>query len=153
MIRKEDDGIWVTLREVVAMHHDEVFACLTTAEGLSRWFPVDAEIDLQQGGEIVFFWDLQRTKKSTVAILDYDPEGKIVWDWYADYNDMHAPVYWTITPSVEKGSRIELRQGPFMEDIESLLAMAEEAESWRWQLCNLRSVLEVKHDMRAVRPL
>ena len=66
---------------------------------------------------------------------------------------MHAPVYWTVTPSVEKGAKIEMRQGPFKEDIESLMAMAQEGESWRWQLCNLRSVLEVKHDMRAIRPL
>jgi uncharacterized protein YndB with AHSA1/START domain len=153
MIRREDDGLWVVLRETIAMHHDEVFACLTTSEGLSRWFPVAAQIDLRQGGEIVFCWDADCTKTSTIAILDYDPEGKIVWDWYATSNDMHAPVYWTVKPSVEKGARIEMRQGPFHDDVESLIAMAEEAESWRWQLCNLRSVLEVKHDMRAVRPL
>lgn len=153
MIRRDEDGIWVTLRETIAMHHDEVFACLTTPEGLSRWFPVAAEIDLRQGGEIVFCWDLDCTKTSTIAILDYDAGGKIVWDWYADYNDVHAPVYWTVQPSVEQGAKISMRQGPFKQDVESMIAMAEEAESWRWQLCNLRSVLEVKHDMRAIRPL
>jgi hypothetical protein len=46
-----------------------------------------------------------------------------------------------------------MRQGPFKDDPDSLMAMAEEAESWRWQLCNLRGVLEAKHDMRVVRPL
>ena len=153
MIRREDDGVWVILRETIAMHHDEVFACLTTAEGLSRWFPVAATIDLRQGGQIVFCWDEDCTKRTTVAILDYDAGGEIVWDWYADSDDTHAPVYWRVTPSVEKGSKVELRQGPFKPDAESLIAMGNEAESWRWQLCNLRSVLEVKHDMRAVRPL
>jgi uncharacterized protein YndB with AHSA1/START domain len=153
MIRREDDGIWITLRETIAMHHEEVFACLTTAEGLTRWFPVAAQIDLRVGGQIVFCWDEQCTKTSTVAILDYDPDGRITWDWYADMNDMHAPVYWKVTPSREKGAKLELRQGPFRMTEESMMAMAEEAESWRWQLCNLRSVLEVKHDMRAVRPL
>ncbi len=153
MIRREDDGIWVTLRETIAMHHEEVFACLTTAVGLSRWFPVEAEVDLRTGGTIKMCWDQDCKKTSTIAILDYDAGGSIVWDWYADYNDLHAPVYWTVSPSVEKGSKVTLRQGPFRSDEESLLAMAEEAESWRWQLCNMRSVLEVKHDMRAVRPL
>jgi uncharacterized protein YndB with AHSA1/START domain len=153
MIRREDDGIWIILRETIAMHHDEVFACLTTAGGLSRWFPVAAEVDLRQGGQIIFCWDEECTKRTTIAILDYDAGGEIVWDWYADSNDMHAPVYWRVTPSVEKGSKIEMRQGPFKPDVESLLAMGNEAESWRWQLCNLRAVLEVKHDMRAVRPL
>ena len=153
MIRQEDDGIWIILRETIAMHHEEVFACLTTADGLTRWFPLAAEVDLRQGGNIVFCWDEKCTKTSTVAILDYDPGGRIVWDWLASANDMHAPVYWTVTPSVEKGAKIEMRQGPFRPDVDSLMAMAEEAESWRWQMCNLRSVLESKNDMRAVRPL
>ncbi len=153
MIQREDDGIWVILRETIAMHHEEVFACLTTADGLSRWFPVAAEVDLRQGGQIVFCWDQECTKTTTVTILNYDPGGKIVWDWQLGYTDQHAPVYWTVTPSVEKGAKVTLRQGPFKEDVESLIAMAHEAESWRWQLCNLRSVLEARHDMRAVRPL
>ena len=46
-----------------------------------------------------------------------------------------------------------MRQGPFLEEVESLVDMAAEAESWRWRLCNLRSVLEVALDMRKVRPL
>ena len=153
MLHREDDGVWIVLREVIAMHHEEVFACLTTADGLTRWFPLGAEIDLRQGGNIVFCWDEKCTKTSTVAILDYDPGGRVVWDWLASANDMHAPVYWTVTPSVEKGAKIEMRQGPFRPDVDSLMAMAEEAESWRWQMCNLRSVLESKNDMRAVRPL
>ena len=62
-------------------------------------------------------------------------------------------MYWKVEPSVEEGCRIVLRQGPFKEDVDSLMAMAEEAETWRWQLCNLRSVLEVSLDMRKVRPL
>jgi uncharacterized protein YndB with AHSA1/START domain len=153
MIAREDDGIWIILKETIAVHHEDVFACLTTADGLCRWFPVAATIDLRQGGEIVFGWDRDLTKKSTLAILDYDPGGRIVWDWYASYQDTHAPVYWDVQPEREQGSRVIMRQGPFKEDVDSLMAMAEEAESWRWHLCNLRSVLEARHDMRAVRPL
>lgn len=153
MIRREEDGIWVILRETIACHHDEVFECLTTAEGLCRWFPVAARVDLRVGGWMVLSWDKDFRKTTTVSILDYDPGGKITWDWQAAALDTHSPVYWTVEPDVEEGSRITMREGPFAEDVETLIAMAEEAESWRWQMCNLRSALEVKHDMRKVRPL
>jgi uncharacterized protein YndB with AHSA1/START domain len=153
MVRREDDGIWLTLKEVIAAHHDDVFDCLTTPEGLTRWFPVAARVDLRQGGQIVLAWDPDFTKTTTIAILDYDAGGKIVWDWHAGSDDMHAPIYWLVKPSVEKGSVEIMRQGPFKDDPDSLMALAEEAESWRWQLCNLRGVLEAKHDMRTVRPL
>jgi uncharacterized protein YndB with AHSA1/START domain len=155
MIARESDGAWVVLRETIASHHEDVFECLTTASGLTRWFPVAAEIDLRQGGEIVLGWDADFQKKTTIAILDYDPGGRIVWDWYASSHvpDLHAPVYWEVKPDREEGAKVIMRQGPFRLDTESLLAMADEAESWRWYLCNLRSVLEARHDMRRVRPL
>jgi len=153
MIKREDDGIWVILRETIACHHEEVFHCLTTAHGLTRWFPVAAKVDLRTGGQIVFSWDLEFTRTSTIAILDYDAGGRIVWDWQVAHAETHAPVYWAVEPDREQGAKVLLRQGPFGESIESLLAMADEAESWRWQLCNLRTVLEARHDMRSVRPL
>jgi uncharacterized protein YndB with AHSA1/START domain len=157
MVRREDDGVWVTLKETIAAQHDDVFACFTTADGLSRWFPLAAQVELPSesgpGGQIVFSWDADFKKTSTLAILDYDAGGRIVWDWYASYEDTHAPVYWTVTPQVEQGSKVILRQGPFKEEPDLLIAMAEEAESWRWYLCNLRGVLEMKHDMRSNRPL
>jgi len=153
MIKREDDGIWIELRETIACHHDEVFHCLTTDHGLKRWYPVAADVDLRPGGQIVFGWNADMSRTTTVAILDFDPGGRIVWDWQAAHQDTHAPVYWQVQPRVEEGSRVVMRQGPFKEDVESLLWMAEEIESWRWYLCNLRAVLESKHDMRKLRPL
>ncbi len=153
MIKREADGLWVEMQETIAAHHDEVFTFLTTAGGLTRWFPVAAKVDLRPGGQIVLSWDANFTRTTTVAILDYDAGGVIVWDWQAAHSEQHAPVYWTVNPDVEQGSRVQIRQGPFKEDVDSLIAMAEEAASWRWQLCYLRSVLESSHDMRKVRPL
>lgn len=153
MIREEDDGLWIELREIIAAHHDDVFETLTTAEGLKSWFPVEARVDLRTGGKIVFCWDKQCTKTSTVAILEYDAGGVIVWDWFADATQTHAPVYWKVTPLREKGAEVRLRQGPFKDDRESMIAMAHECAHWQWHMCNLRSVLESRHDMRAHRPL
>jgi len=151
MIREENDGLWIELKEVIAAHHDDVFGTLTTPEGLKTWFPVEARVDLRAGGKVVFCWDKDCTKTTTVAILDYDAGGKVVWDWFADATQTHAPVYWQITPDSEKGSIVS--QGPFRDDRESMIGMAHESAHWQWHMCNLRSVLESRHDMRAHRPL
>ena len=153
MIREEEDGLWNDLDETIAFHHDDVFAALTTADGLRSWFPIDAKIDLRRGGQIVFCWDKNCTKTSTVSILDYDAGGRIVWDWYADHTNKHAPVYWNVLPSREKGAIVKLHQGPFTDDRDSLIAMATESSFWQWHMCNLRSVMESRHDMRMHRPL
>ena len=153
MIKREDDGIWVVLRETIACHHDEVFACLTTADGLSRWFPVAAKVDLKVGGEIVLGWKGDFSRKTTISIIDYHAGGLIVWDWNARASEKSFPVHWQVEPDVEEGSKVTLRQGPFPDDVDCLMIMAEEAESWRWQLCNLRAVLEASVDMRKHRPL
>lgn len=153
MIHEEDDGLWVELTESIACHPEEVFACLTTDWGLTRWLPVSASVDLRPGGLIVLGWDAAKTRKTTIAILDYDPGGTITWDWLCAYDDTHAPVYWTVTPEVEEGARVTLRQGPFKPTHEGMIAMAEEAFTWQWHLCNLRCVLEARHDMRRVRPI
>jgi uncharacterized protein YndB with AHSA1/START domain len=153
MIKREEDGLWIEMEEAIAVHHEVVFACLTTAGGLTRWFPVVATIDPRPGGTIVLGWDAKGKHKTTVAILDVDAGGRITWDWYAGHRETHAPVYWSVVPSVEQGANVRLRQGPFSEETDSLIAMAEEAMSWRWHLCNLRTTLEAQHDMRKVRPL
>lgn len=152
-VRREEDGLWLELEETIAQHHEVVFHALTTSDGLTRWFPVGAEIDLRQGGLLVLGWDEKMRRTTTIAILDYDAGGRITWDWYAADGDTHAPVSFEVEPAVEDGAKVRFRQGPFAETIEGLRAMVEEAQSWRWYLCNLRTTLEARHDMRRVRPL
>jgi uncharacterized protein YndB with AHSA1/START domain len=153
MIKREEDGAWLELEETIAAHHEDVFACFTTVGGLTRWYPVAAEVELRNGGTIKLCWDEKCTRTLTVKILDYDPGGYIVWEWFANRGDLRIPIRWTVEPSVEDGAKVKLRQGSFPEEPDALIALAEEATSWRWQLCNLRTALEAKHDMRKVRPL
>lgn len=156
MIVREEDGASVVLEERVQIHHEEVFACLTTAEGLTRWMCLAAEVDLRLGGTIVFGWDEKMTRTSTLAILEYAADGRITWDWYAGPEDRHAPIAWTVdadTTPGEEATVVRMTQGPFEMTIDGLIRMAEEVEAWRWRLCNLRTVLEAKHDMRRHRPL
>ena len=154
MVRREHNGVWVTLKETIAAPADEVFACFSTPEGLTRWLSVGAELEARPGGELTLAWDREFKNTLTVHVRDFDPEGRISFDWYPDpLSDESVPVQVAVTQDIEKGSKIILRQGPFRDDADSMIAMADGAESWRWYLCNLRSVLESRHDMRAVRPL
>ena len=156
MISEDPDSpgmFWLEHEQAIALHHEDVFAAFTTAAGLCRWLAVDAQIDATDGGLIVLAWDRGWKSTTTIAILEFDSDGRITWDWQAASSDIHAPLYWQVLPSVENGSIVRLRQGPFRDTHDSLLLMAEEAQYWTFYLCNLRGVLEAKHDMRAVRPL
>ena len=153
MIKRENDGFWIDMQEVVAASHAEIMGCFATADGLRRWFPVNARIDPRPGGEIVLGWDDQFKHTTTIVIVEFDPAGRLVRDGYAAESEPHPRLNWTTSTDLDEGTLIRLEQGPFSDDVESLVRMAEEAGSWRWHLCNLRSVLEVQHDMRRLRPL
>jgi uncharacterized protein YndB with AHSA1/START domain len=159
MVRREQNGVWVTLKETIAASPEEVFACFSTSEGLTRWLAVGAQLEAEPGGTMTLAWDREFGRTLTVRIREFEPasgtaHGRITFDWFPDpMSDESVPVEVTVSNDMANGSRVILRQGPFREDADSLIAMADGAESWRWYLCNLRSVLETRHDMRAVRPL
>lgn len=110
-------------------------------------------------------WDREWNHTSEVQILEHDiaavADGiaRIKFEWFpSPIDDTAVPIDITVAPYAERGdgtagARVILRHGPFAEETDNLLFMADSAESWRWYLCNLRSVLEAKHDMRAIRPL
>ena len=157
MVKREADGVWLTLKETIAAPAEEVFACFATAEGLTRWLAVGAEVSLPEGrrrGSITLAWDREFTHTVTVAIREFEPPVRIGFEWYPDpLDEASVPVSVTVTAEVSGGTRLILREGPFREDVDSMVALADAAESWRWYLCNLRCVLETRHDLRAVRPL
>ncbi len=154
MVRRETDGIWVTLKETISAPPEEVFSCFATPEGLTRWLAVGAELDTRAGGTMTLSWDREFERTLSVQVKEFDPNGRIVFDWFPDpLSETSVPVQVTVSGDIETGARVILRQGPFDDISDSLIAMADAAESWRWYLCNLRSVLETKHDMRALRPL
>jgi len=160
MVKREADGVWLTLKETIAAPAEEVFACFTTADGLSRWLAVGAEVELDgngrgQAGSLTLAWDRAFERTVTVPVRAYEPtEGRIAFDWFPDpLDEASVPVSVVVTADPTGGTRVILREGPFRTDCDAMIALADAAESWRWYLCNLRSVLETRHDMRAVRPL
>ena len=169
MVGREPDGVWVTLKEVVHAAPGEVASSIADATGLCRWLTVGAELpedaDPDGGARATFAWDRDWKLVAEVALLDHDTARRhdghatIRLGWHPDpLSDTVVPVEIAITQLPDRGgdtggARVILRHGPFADDTEALLVMAHSAERWRWYLCNLRSVLEAKHDMRAIRPL
>jgi len=165
MVGREDDGVWITLKETVHAPPAEVAACITTAAGFSRWLAVGCEFEGAAGATLAISWDREWSHTTEVRVLEFDADraldgfARIRFEWFPSaLEDTATPVELTVTPVSMRGdgttgARVILRHGPFAESAESLIFMADSAESWRWYLCNLRSVLEQKHDMRAVRPL
>lgn len=110
-------------------------------------------------------WDRAWNHTTEILILEHDitavADGcaRIKFEWFpSPVDDTPVPIEIVVAPLAERGdgtagARVILRHGPFADETDNLLFMADSAESWRWYLCNLRSVLEAKHDMRAVRPL
>ena len=169
MIRTDDDGgLWLVLNETISAHPEEVLAAFTTSGGITRWLSVDAQVELRKAaddasgsdvehpndaGEIALYWTKDRSKKTTRRIIELDPSGRVVWQWFARRTDLEITLHWTIEPDVEHGAKVTLEAGPFPEQVEMVEAMVDEAVSWTWHLCNLRSALEVGFDMRAHRPI
>ncbi len=153
MVIRDDKGVWTILRETIAAHPEEIFAALTSEAGLIRWFPVAAKVDLRAGGSVVLGWDRKFKRTLTIGIEEFDAGGHVTWHWPSRVDDKFVRIEWTVHPSVEAGSEVVLRMGPVGPDSESLMAMAEDGESWRWYMCNLRTVFEASVDMRTVRPL
>jgi hypothetical protein len=171
MVGREDNGVWVTLKEEVHAAPSEVATCIAHAAGFTRWIAVGCEIsDASSALEpsqstLSIAWDREWDHVTRVRILDHDVDAladgraRIRFEWFpSPIDDTAVPIDITVAPLAERGdgtggARVILRHGPFAEDTDNLLFMADSAESWRWYLCNLRSVLEAKHDMRAIRPL
>ena len=165
MVGREENGVWITLKETIHAPAAEVASCISTAAGFCRWLAVACEFDGAAGDMLAISWDREWIHSTEVKVLDFDADhahdghARIRFEWFPSaLEDTATPVEVTVTPLATRGdgtsgTRVILRHGPFAADADALIFMADSAESWRWYLCNLRSVLEQKHDMRAVRPL
>ena len=165
MVGREDSGVWVTLKETIHASPAEVASCITSPAGLCRWLAVDCEFDGNAGSMLSISWDREWNHATEVKVLEFDSDhaleghARIKFEWFPSaLEDAATPIEIAVTPVGTRGdgtsgARVILRHGPFADNTDALIFMADSAESWRWYLCNLRSVLEQKHDMRAVRPL
>ncbi|MFG3437218.1 SRPBCC domain-containing protein [Nonomuraea sp. NPDC047897] len=136
------------IERVVTLRHpiDRVWAALTTAEGLSRWFGSVAEIDLRPGGRAYFRWDdLDEESVATIAVVD--PPRRFAFRWgIAGLPGDDAPqtlVDFTLE-QVPDGTRLRLVENGFTRADDDTAQAAHKANSqgWDMELGHLESYLD-----------
>ncbi|TDC81749.1 ATPase [Micromonospora sp. KC606] len=136
------------IERVVVLRHpiERVWAALTTAEGLSRWFGSVAEIDLRPGGRAFFRWDdLDEESVATIAVVD--PPHRFAFRWAIEgLPEDDAPqtlVDFTLEP-VPDGTRLRLLESGFAQAADDVAQSAQEANSHGWdtELFDLETYLD-----------
>ncbi|MEZ6241436.1 MAG: SRPBCC domain-containing protein [Phycisphaerales bacterium] len=59
---------------------EQVWEMLTTGEGLSRWFPVEARVTPGVGGELWFSWG-KNVMEGSAKIVSWEPPHRLVTEW------------------------------------------------------------------------
>ena len=81
-----DDGARVILSTRVSASAERVFALFTTADGLTQWWPEQAEVDLQPGGAYHLFWEGPGWHlRGTYQAVDAPWHVSFTWSW--DHED------------------------------------------------------------------
>ncbi|MEU6716151.1 SRPBCC domain-containing protein [Nonomuraea sp. NPDC046802] len=137
-----------SIERVVILRHpiERVWAALTSAEGLSRWFGSVAEIDLRPGGRAFFRWDdLDQESVATIAVVD--PPHRFAFRWAIEGLPGHgAPqtlVDFTLEP-VPDGTRLRLVESGFAQAADDVARSAHKANSqgWDMELVDLETCLD-----------
>ncbi|MBB5079164.1 SRPBCC domain-containing protein [Nonomuraea endophytica] len=134
-------------REVVLRHPVErVWAALTTAEGLSRWFGSVAEIDLRPGGRAYFRWDdLGQESLATVDVVEAPHRFAFRWgiEGLPGEDAPRTLVEFTLE-AVAEGTRLRLVESGFAQAAADVARTAHQANSQGWdaELGELRDYLD-----------
>jgi uncharacterized protein YndB with AHSA1/START domain len=72
----------------IEVDRERVWAALTEADQLKRWFPTkDARVDLRPGGELFLEWD---EMSDTATFVEIDPPNRLVYQWHPAGDDYPA---------------------------------------------------------------
>ncbi|MEV4895957.1 SRPBCC domain-containing protein [Nonomuraea sp. NPDC055795] len=131
-------------REVVLRHPvDRVWAALTTAEGLSRWFGSAAEIDLRPGGRAYFRWDdLGQESPATVTVVE--APHRFAFTWAIEGVDALLTTVEFTLEEVPGGTRLRLVESGFAQAAAGVARSAHQANTHGWdaELADLESYLD-----------
>ncbi|MEV6859915.1 SRPBCC domain-containing protein [Streptosporangium subroseum] len=134
-------------REALLRHPiEQVWAALTTAEGLSRWFGSVAEIDLRPGGRAYFRWeDLDEESVATIAVVD--PPHRFAFRWRIEYlpgNDAPQTLVEFTLEQVPDGTRLRLVESGFAQAADDVARSAHKTNSQGWdaELVDLGAYLD-----------
>ncbi|WP_353651041.1 SRPBCC domain-containing protein [Nakamurella sp. A5-74] len=117
----------------IARPVSDVWAALTTADGLSSWFGQQATIDLRVGGELTMSWDDGPTIELRVERVDEPTAFGFTWpiDGLPNGDPRRTYVEFTLEP-VHTGTRVHLRESGFAQLDDELYAQAFESHSGGW---------------------
>ncbi|MFI6904663.1 SRPBCC domain-containing protein [Nonomuraea sp. NPDC050394] len=131
-------------REVVLRHSVErVWAALTTAEGLSRWFGSVAEIDLRPGGRAYFRWD-DLGQESLATVTAVEAPHRFAFTWATEGVDVLLTTVEFTLEEVPGGTRLRLVESGFARAAAGVARSAHQANSQGWdaELADLESYLD-----------
>jgi uncharacterized protein YndB with AHSA1/START domain len=111
----------------------EVWAALTTAEGLSAWFGTEATIDLRPGGTASMRWDNGHTAEMRVERADEPAVFGYTWHIYGlpDNDPRRTYVEFTLEPA-GAGTRLTVVESGFAQLTDEAYQTAYNANSQGW---------------------
>ncbi|MCF6469378.1 ATPase [Nonomuraea sp. MG754425] len=136
------------IERVVVLRHpiERVWAALTTAEGLSRWFGSVAEIELRPGGRAFFRWD-DLDEESVATIVLVDPPHRFAFRWAIEglpADDAPRTLVDFTLEQVPGGTRVSLVESGFAQAATDVARSAHQANSQGWdaELVDLETYLD-----------
>src|SRR5215469_18164567 len=111
----------------------QVWAALTTADGLSSWFGKDAAIDLRPGGVASMRWDSGHTADMRVERVEEPTVFGFTWGIYGlpEGDPRRTYVEFTLE-SADEGTRLTVTESGFAQLPEDAYHKAYDANSGGW---------------------
>jgi uncharacterized protein YndB with AHSA1/START domain len=139
----------VTRETVVSAGLDEVWAALTDAAVVSKWFGDRAQIDLRVGGAVRYSWPAGEVSKGVVTKVRPKSAFAFSWDVFgtvADPSDF-THVEFRLRP-VEGGTAVRVTETGLERLVEAGVAtdreelLEEHVDGWRNEMSDLAHYLE-----------
>jgi uncharacterized protein YndB with AHSA1/START domain len=120
---------------------EDLFAYWTDPELVTQWWPSQASIDLQEGGDYVFDWT-ETTLRGTYRVVRPGIQLSFTWQWdhaLPGYDPLTVDLYFH---SIDGGTRLAIFHGPFEPTEPDQASRAGIIEGWihfGMRLAGLRS--------------
>lgn len=144
------DATPIELSVAVKAPPGRVFAALTDARELARWFPSAAQTNPRAGGAYRLDFrhapeQAERDHSRAGTYSAFESGRRVAFDWTIEEYPSATQVEFTLTPEGDR-TRVTLRHAGWAGEDE---ARGMHAEGWGFFLQNLKSVLEDGKDQRA----
>jgi uncharacterized protein YndB with AHSA1/START domain len=132
-----------TIERTMTFHlpREDVWEAITQQESISKWFGVEAEVDLTPGGEAVFRWGEIEVRATVDAV---EPPSRFSYRWEPSNMQKGGPTTLVefMLEEIDGGTRLTLVESGFA----SLPAESRQENEYGWdeELSHLREYLEAR---------